>query len=57
MDYQRLGLTMNKTLFDLMYENVYEEEYKDIIKIYEEEIIKNIKIIKNKKIYNEFLKR
>lgn len=55
LDYQRLALTRNKTLFDLMYEDVYEKEYNEIIKIYEDEIIKNVNIIKNENVYRDLL--
>lgn len=41
MSQYRLGLTMNKTLFDLIFEDYYDSMYNEIISIYEDEILKD----------------
>ncbi len=55
MDYQRLGLTMNKTLFDLIFEQCYDEAYDRITKVYEDEILKNVQIIKHSNVYRDII--
>lgn len=44
MDKLRLGLTMNKTLFDLIFEEYYEGMYNEAIKVYEDEKLKDVEI-------------
>jgi hypothetical protein len=56
MDYYRLGLTMNKTLFDLIFEECYDNLYDEIIKVYEESILKDINIITHENVYRDLLK-
>lgn len=56
MDYQRLGLTMNKTLFDLIYEECYDELYENIITEYKDSILDEYKIITHTNVYSDLLK-
>lgn len=55
MDQYRLGLTMNKTLFDLIFEEYYESIYTEKITMYEDEIMKNIEISINYDVINDIL--
>ncbi len=50
MDQYRLGLTMNKTLFDFIFEEYYDSLYNNLIALYEDEIMegKDIVIYKDK---------
>ena len=44
MDKLRLGLTMNKTLFDAIFEEYYEGMYNEAIEKYEDETLKDVEI-------------
>lgn len=56
MDYHRLGLTMNKTLFDLIFEECYNKIYDNIIAQYEDSILNDSDIIKNTKVYSDLIR-
>ena len=47
MDQYRLGLTMNKTLFDLVFEEYYAAMYEEKIVIYEDEMLKDLDFTPN----------
>ena len=47
MDQYRLGLTMNKTLFDLVFEEYYGAMYEEKIVIYEDEMLKDLDFTPN----------
>lgn len=55
MTYQRLGLTMNKTLFDLIFEESYESIYNNLIKLYEDSVKADLEITTHTNIYNDLL--
>ncbi len=55
MDQYRLGLTMNKTLFDLIFEEYYDAMYDEVINIYENQTLKDIDLTPNQKIIDEIL--
>ena len=50
---KRLGLIGNKTLFDLVYEDIYSNNYNNIIKDLKEELNKNAKIGKFENVYKD----
>ena len=50
---KRLGLIGNKTLFDLVYEDIYSNNYNNIIKDLKEELNKNAKIEKFENVYKD----
>ena len=47
MDQYRLGLTMNKTLFDLVFEEYYGAMYEEKIVIYEDEMLEGLDFTPN----------
>lgn len=47
MSQYRLGLTMNKTLFDLIFEDYYNTMYNEIISVYEDEILEDDEVTIN----------
>ncbi len=55
MDYQRLGLTMNKTLFDLIYEECHDELYDKMITEYKDSILDEYKIVTHENVYSDIL--
>lgn len=55
MDQLRLGLTMNKTLFDLMFEEYYDVMYNEVIGEYEDEIIEDLTIKLNKEAIKDLI--
>jgi hypothetical protein len=56
MDLYRLGLTMNKTLFDLMYEECYKSAYNEIITRYEDSVLKDLNIVRHENVYSDVIK-
>ena len=51
----RLGLTMNKTLFDLIFEDYYNSLYEEKINIYEKEVMKDIDLTPNQSVIKDLL--
>lgn len=55
MTQYRLGLTMNKTLFDLIFEDYYNSLYEEKINIYEKEVMKDIDLTPNQSVIKDLL--
>lgn len=55
MDQYRLGLTMNKTLFDLVFEEYYNAMYEEKVAVYEDEILKDIDFTPNLDVIKDLL--
>lgn len=56
MTYKRLGLTMNKTLFDLLFEECYEGIYNNLIKLYEDSVKASLEITTYSNVYSDLLR-
>ena len=55
MEYQRHRLTMNKTLFDLMFEECYDDLYDNIITAYQDSVLDSIQIVTHDNVYSDLL--
>ncbi len=55
MTQYRLGLTMNKTLFDLIFEEYYNAMYNEKINIYENEVMKDLDLTPNQSVIKDLL--
>lgn len=55
MSQYRLGLTMNKTLFDLIFEDYYDTMYNEIIDVYEDSIFKDDEIKINQDVLDSIM--
>lgn len=55
MTQYRLGLTMNKTLFDLIFEEYYNSLYEEKINIYEKEVMKDLDLTPNQSVIKDLL--
>ena len=55
MDQLRLGLTMNKTLFDLMFEEYYNGMYNETIQEYEDGLLKDLEIKVNRNAISDLI--
>ncbi len=55
MSQKRLGLTMNKTLFDLIFEGYYDTMYNEFVSVYEDSIFEDDEIKINYDIINSIL--
>lgn len=55
MDQYRLGLTMNKTLFDLVFEEYYQTMYNEAIQVYEDETLKDLNLKPNKSVIKDLI--
>ena len=56
MTQYRLGLTMNKTLFDLIFEDYYNSLYEEKINIYEKEVMKDIDLTPNQSVIKDLIR-